>query len=230
MATIRKVVPAAAIAAVVALFWFYARAGGASPAVVVPAPAVDIPRAAAAEPGRQTVVLAGGCFWGVEAVFQAREGRHRGDVGLRGRLVRDRAVRAGQRRAHRARRVGARDVRSGAGVAGPAAAGLLLGRARSDAGEPAGPRQRGRSTARRSSSAARRRSASSTRTSRSLKRRRCFRGASRPRSRRWRRSTRRRPTTRTTRRCTRTKPVHRDHDAPKVVHLRELFPALYRAS
>ena len=72
MATIRKVLPAAALAAV-ALFWFYARAaGGGSPAVVVPAPAVDAPRAA--EPGRQTVVLAGGCFWGVEAVFRHVKG------------------------------------------------------------------------------------------------------------------------------------------------------------
>jgi peptide-methionine (S)-S-oxide reductase len=72
MATLRKVLPAAALAAV-ALFWFYARAGsGGSAAVVVPAPAVDAPRAA--EPGRQTVVLAGGCFWGVEAVFRHVKG------------------------------------------------------------------------------------------------------------------------------------------------------------
>ena len=60
MATIRKLVPAAVLAAV-ALGWFYARAGG-SAAVALPAPAVDLPRAA--EPGRQTVVVAGGCFWG----------------------------------------------------------------------------------------------------------------------------------------------------------------------
>jgi peptide-methionine (S)-S-oxide reductase len=72
MATIRKlVVPAAALAAV-ALFWFYARAGGGGAAVVAPAPTVDVPRAA--EPGPQTVVLAGGCFWGVEAVFRHVKG------------------------------------------------------------------------------------------------------------------------------------------------------------
>jgi peptide-methionine (S)-S-oxide reductase len=70
MTTIRKLVPAAVLAAV-ALFWFYARAGG-SAAVALPAPAVDIPRAAAA--GKQTVVLAGGCFWGVEAVFRHVKG------------------------------------------------------------------------------------------------------------------------------------------------------------
>ncbi len=72
MATVRKlVVPAVALAAV-ALFWFYARAGGGSAAVVVPAPTVDMPRVV--EPGRQTVVLAGGCFWGVEAVFRHVKG------------------------------------------------------------------------------------------------------------------------------------------------------------
>src|SRR5580765_5932135 len=70
MATIRKVVPVAALA-VLALGWFCARARGGA-AVVLPAPAVDLPRAA--EPGRQTVVVAGGCFWGVEAVFRHVKG------------------------------------------------------------------------------------------------------------------------------------------------------------
>jgi peptide-methionine (S)-S-oxide reductase len=68
--TMRKILPAAALA-VVALFWLYARAGG-SAAVVLPGPAVDAPRAGA--PGRQTVVLAGGCFWGVEAVYKHVKG------------------------------------------------------------------------------------------------------------------------------------------------------------
>ena len=65
-----KLVAVVALAAV-ALFWFYARAGG-SAAVALPAPAVDVPRAEAAGP--QTVVLAGGCFWGVEAVFEHVKG------------------------------------------------------------------------------------------------------------------------------------------------------------
>jgi peptide-methionine (S)-S-oxide reductase len=69
MATIRKVVPAVALAAG-ALFWFCGRAGGGSAGV--PGPAMDMARAA--EPGRQTVVLAGGCFWGVEAVFRHVKG------------------------------------------------------------------------------------------------------------------------------------------------------------
>ena len=38
----------------------------------LPAPAVDTPRAAAS--GRQTAVFSGGCFWGVQAVFQHVKG------------------------------------------------------------------------------------------------------------------------------------------------------------
>lgn len=47
-----------------------ARASGA--AGPVPAAAVDAQRAAAS--GRQTMVLAGGCFWGIQAVFQHVKG------------------------------------------------------------------------------------------------------------------------------------------------------------
>ena len=41
-------------------------------AAAVPAPAVDVQRAST--PGRQTAVVAGGCFWGVKAVFQHVKG------------------------------------------------------------------------------------------------------------------------------------------------------------
>lgn len=44
----------------------------ANPPTPVPAPVVDAPRASA--PGRQTAVLSGGCFWGVQAVFQHVKG------------------------------------------------------------------------------------------------------------------------------------------------------------
>jgi len=44
----------------------------ANPSAALPAPAVDSPRASAA--GQQTAVIAGGCFWGVQAVFQHVKG------------------------------------------------------------------------------------------------------------------------------------------------------------
>jgi peptide-methionine (S)-S-oxide reductase len=46
--------------------------GAAESAVALPAPAVDIPAAAAKGP--QKAVFAGGCFWGVEAVFRHVKG------------------------------------------------------------------------------------------------------------------------------------------------------------
>jgi peptide-methionine (S)-S-oxide reductase len=47
-------------------------ARAAEPAVVIPAPTLDAAAPAGAAP--QTVVLAGGCFWGVQAVFQHTNG------------------------------------------------------------------------------------------------------------------------------------------------------------
>lgn len=47
-------------------------ARAAEPAVVIPPPALDATAPAGA--GRQTIVLAGGCFWGVQAVFQHTKG------------------------------------------------------------------------------------------------------------------------------------------------------------
>src|SRR5579863_354235 len=44
--------------------------GAAKPGRAVPAPAIDEPSTAATE----TVVVAGGCFWGVQAVFQHVKG------------------------------------------------------------------------------------------------------------------------------------------------------------
>ena len=63
-------------AAAVAAVWGWQAAFGptvlAEPATVVPAPAVDTAATGAAGP--QTVILAGGCFWGVQAVFQHTKG------------------------------------------------------------------------------------------------------------------------------------------------------------
>lgn len=59
--------------AVVALFAIAAiTAKAAEPAVVVPPPALD--PAPPANSGPQTIVLAGGCFWGVQGVFEHTRG------------------------------------------------------------------------------------------------------------------------------------------------------------
>ena len=61
-------------AGVVAALLFALRAAvpSSASAVTLPDPTVDQPVAAAA--GQQTIVLAGGCFWGVQAVFQHVKG------------------------------------------------------------------------------------------------------------------------------------------------------------
>ena len=51
---------------------FAAPTRAAEDAVVIPAPAMD----AAPASGIQTAVIAGGCFWGMEAVFQSVKGVH----------------------------------------------------------------------------------------------------------------------------------------------------------
>ena len=50
--------------------WSWLGAGAAEQATVVPPPAFDPPNAAA----RESAVVAGGCFWGVQAVYQHTRG------------------------------------------------------------------------------------------------------------------------------------------------------------
>ncbi len=60
------------LALAAALFTTTACNAKASPAAAVPAPAQDAARATA--PGKQTAVVSGGCFWGIQAVFQHVKG------------------------------------------------------------------------------------------------------------------------------------------------------------
>jgi peptide-methionine (S)-S-oxide reductase len=61
---------AAAIGALAIAALVVAPSRAAEDAVVIPAPAMDAP----ASDGLQTVVVAGGCFWGVQGVFQHTTG------------------------------------------------------------------------------------------------------------------------------------------------------------
>lgn len=58
------------VAAIGALAFTVAPSLAAEDAVIIPAPAVDVQAAS----GIQTAVLAGGCFWGVQGVFQHTAG------------------------------------------------------------------------------------------------------------------------------------------------------------
>ena len=62
--------PVAVVLAVGGMLWNHARAGDA---VALPSPAVDSPPAGG-KAGTKTVVFSGGCFWGVQAVFQHVKG------------------------------------------------------------------------------------------------------------------------------------------------------------
>jgi peptide-methionine (S)-S-oxide reductase len=61
---------AAAIGALAITAFAVAPSRAAEDAVIIPAPAADVP----ASDGVETVVVAGGCFWGVQGVFQHTAG------------------------------------------------------------------------------------------------------------------------------------------------------------
>jgi peptide-methionine (S)-S-oxide reductase len=69
---LKKLAQLAVFVALGAVLWFGARPLVAGEgAVQIPAPAADIPKAAGA---LQTAVLSGGCFWGVQGVFEHMRG------------------------------------------------------------------------------------------------------------------------------------------------------------
>ncbi len=70
-----KSLVASGLIALAAWAYFGGSAAAAEKGVKLPAPAVDTPLVAASTPGRTaTAVFAGGCFWGVQAVFQHTQG------------------------------------------------------------------------------------------------------------------------------------------------------------
>jgi peptide-methionine (S)-S-oxide reductase len=80
----RAVVVAAVVLGAAAMFAGLP-VGAAEPATVVPAPAADA--TAPSGDGLQTIVLAGGCFWGIQAVYQHVEGVHNAVSGYAGGSV-----------------------------------------------------------------------------------------------------------------------------------------------
>ena len=72
---------AAVTALIVGAAWSLPGSRAAEPAVPLPPPTVDL---APSQDGLQTAVLAGGCFWGVQAVYQHTEGVVRAMSGYSG--------------------------------------------------------------------------------------------------------------------------------------------------
>lgn len=70
METMTKTLIATSFAALIGVFALQSGIASAERAVVIPAAKVEVP----ATPGLQTAVLAGGCFWGMEAVFEHVKG------------------------------------------------------------------------------------------------------------------------------------------------------------
>ncbi len=77
---IRRAAGALALLCVIGLVWQVSWVA-AEPALVLPPPALDAPKAV---PQQESIVLAGGCFWGVQAVFQHVKGVTRAVSGYAG--------------------------------------------------------------------------------------------------------------------------------------------------
>lgn len=76
----KKLVSVAALAAALGGGWFAPSAFAMEKPRAIPAPALDEPAA----PGSETIVLAGGCFWGVQGVFEHVKGVTRAVSGYAG--------------------------------------------------------------------------------------------------------------------------------------------------
>ena len=113
---------------------------GDRPAAYIPSPAVDAALTTAR--AEQTAVVAGGCFWGIQAVFQHVKGVIRRHVRLFRRRGQHCGIRTGKQRRHRPRGIGEDYLRRFSDHLRAASAGLLLGRARSHAIKPSGTRHR----------------------------------------------------------------------------------------
>ena len=96
----------------------------AAEARVVPAPVQD---EAAGQATSEVAVLAGGCFWGVQGVFQHVDGVIKAVSGYAGGEKKTRGIRDGEQRQDRPCGIGASDLRSAAHLLWPHPADLFLG-------------------------------------------------------------------------------------------------------
>lgn len=71
----------------VLILFVITRRNAASAATIIPSPVVD--ETLATKSGRETLVLAGGCFWGVQAVFEHVKGVTRVTAGYSGGTVKN---------------------------------------------------------------------------------------------------------------------------------------------
>ena len=135
----RPVLAALALVAGAAL-WHVAPSLAAEAAVVIPAPAEDAPSTPGA--GSETAVIAGGCFWGVQGVFQHVKGVTSAVSGYAGGAGLDGQIRRGRIGPNRPCRVRPDHLRPSADQLRTAAADLFLGGAQPDRTQPAGSGQR----------------------------------------------------------------------------------------
>ena len=70
------------LATVVVLAAFFLRSTAGAADKIIPSPVVDEPLASVA--GKKTVVFAGGCFWGIQAVYKHTKGVIRSTSGYSG--------------------------------------------------------------------------------------------------------------------------------------------------
>ena len=131
----RNALSAAAVAGTLALSWFLVGPSrAAEEAVIIPPPAMD----AKAADGLQTAVVAGGCFWGVQGVFQHTAGVVNAISGYAGGAKSTADYDKVSTGTHRTRRVGRDQIRPEADQLWQDPADLFLGRARSDPAQSPG--------------------------------------------------------------------------------------------
>jgi peptide-methionine (S)-S-oxide reductase len=83
----RSMTPILTVLAAVLALLLWTRHNYTSAATVIPDPAVD--ETLASQKGQETIVVAGGCFWGIQAVFQHVNGVSRATSGYSGGTVKN---------------------------------------------------------------------------------------------------------------------------------------------